>query len=29
MESGERYVNDIELKALAEVFNTTVEELLK
>lgn len=29
IESGERFVTDIELKALAEIFNTTTEELLK
>ena len=28
IESGERTVSDIELKAFAEVFNTTADELL-
>lgn len=29
MESGERFITDIELGYLAKVFNTTVEELLR
>ena len=29
MESGERFVTDIELKVLAEVFGVTSDELLK
>ena len=29
IESGERFVTDIELKAIAEVFNILVDELLK
>lgn len=29
MESGERFITDIELGYLAKIFNTTVEELLK
>ncbi len=29
IESGERFVTDIELKVLAEVFNISVDELLK
>lgn len=29
IESGERFVTDIELKVLAEIFNTTCDELLK
>lgn len=29
IESGERFVTDIELKALAEVLGVTIEELLK
>lgn len=28
IESGERFVTDIEIKALAEIFNTSVDELL-
>lgn len=29
IESGERFVTDIELKVLAEIFRTTCDELLK
>lgn len=29
IESGERFVTDIELKVLAEIFQITVDELLK
>lgn len=29
IESGQRFVTDIELISLAKVFNTTIEELLK
>lgn len=29
IESGQRFVTDIELKALAQVLNTNVDELLK
>ncbi|MDO4300046.1 MAG: helix-turn-helix transcriptional regulator [Clostridia bacterium] len=29
IESGKGYVNDIELKALAEIFNVTATDLLK
>lgn len=29
IESGERFVTDIELKVLAEIFGTTTDELLK
>lgn len=29
IESGDRFVTDIELKALASIFKTTVDELLK
>lgn len=29
IESGDRFVTDIELKVLAEIFNTTTDELLK
>ncbi len=29
MESGERFITDIELRYLAKIFNTTVEELLR
>lgn len=29
IESGERFVTDIELKALAKVFNISLDELLK
>lgn len=29
LESGQRFVTDIELKALAQVLNTTVDELLE
>lgn len=29
IESGERFVTDIELKVLAEIFNVTCDELLK
>ena len=29
IESGERFVTDIELKVLAEIFNTTCDELVK
>lgn len=29
IESGDRFVTDIELKILAEIFNTTTDELLK
>lgn len=29
IESGERFVTDIEIKALAEIFNTSVDDLLK
>ena len=29
IESGERFVTDIEIKALAEIFNISVDELLK
>lgn len=29
IESGERFVTDIELKVLAEIFNITCDELLK
>lgn len=28
IESGERFVTDIEIKVLAEIFNTTVDNLL-
>lgn len=28
IESGERFVTDIEIKALAKIFNTTVDDLL-
>lgn len=28
IESGERFITDIELKVLAEIFNTTVDNLL-
>ena len=29
IESGERFVTDIELKVLSEVFNVSIDELLK
>lgn len=29
IESGERFVTDIELKVLASIFNTTTDELVK
>lgn len=29
IESGERFVTDIEIKALAEIFSITIDELLK
>ena len=29
IESGDRFVTDIELKVLASIFNTTADELLK
>ena len=29
VESGERFVTDIEIKILAEIFNTSVDNLLK
>ena len=29
IESGERFVTDIELKVLAEVFNVSIDELVK
>lgn len=29
IESGERFVTDIELKALAEIFNVSIEDLMQ
>ena len=29
IESGERFVTDIELKALAEIFNVSIEDLIQ